>query len=144
VTEIHWIDQRGYCAGPHPEIHEGKWRYPKGRTALRRFIKTNGAVNYELVCTIEGCRFKSSPIPSAGALPLAAILPVLVDRHSDPKVTHCCYHGCESTQVEWHHFAPYNTFGVEANNFPVQPLCREHHRHWHVKMDGYQWRQRHQ
>lgn len=126
-------------------MHDGKWRYPKDRTAIRQFIKTSGAVNYELVCTTTGCRFHSSPIPNKAAEHLVKKLPLLHTRYSnhgrsdDPR---CCYDGCESTQIEWHHFAPFNTFGVEADNFPVRPLCRYHHRYWHLKMDGYQWRAR--
>ena len=141
MDEIHWINQRGYCDGPHPEICNEKWRYPKGRTAIRQFIKQNGVVNYELVCTTPGCRFISSPIPNAAGAILLGKLPELKTRYA-ARVSVCCYDGCESTAVEWHHFAPYNTFGEEANKFPVQPLCRDHHRYWHEKMDGYQWRRR--
>lgn len=141
MDEVHWINHRGHCDGPHPQLWSGKWRYPKGRTAIRRFIKSNGAINYELVCTVNGCRFTSSPIPARAAESLIAKLPNLADRHSES--THvCCYAGCTSTQVEWHHFAPSNTFGAEADNFPIQPLCRAHHQHWHQLMDGYQWRRK--
>lgn len=140
MTEIPWVNQNGYCDGPHPELHNGKWRYPQGRTAIRKFIKVNGAVNYELVCTTTGCRFKSSPIPSAAAPHLVNKLPVLEDRLAGSVGHVCCYDGCESREIEWHHFAPYNTFGAEADRFPIQPLCRDHHRHWHQTMDGYQWR----
>ena len=140
MTEIPWINHRGHCDGPHPEIHEGKWRYPQGRTAIRKFIKSNGVTNYELVCTVSGCRFNTSPIPNAAALPLLKRLTVLPTRQSSGGRDTCGYRGCESTEVEWHHYAPYNIFGMEANNFPCLPLCRDHHRHWHQKMDGYRWR----
>lgn len=140
MTDIKWIDQHGHCDGPHPEMHDGRWRYPKGRTAIRKFIKSNGTVNYELVCTISGCTFNSSPIPNTAAERLLERLPVLPTRNSPPSGHTCCYDKCGSTHVEWHHFAPRNTFGAEADNFPVQPICREHHLHWHQQMDGYQWR----
>ena len=141
MTDIPWIDLRGYCEGPHPEKRDGQWRYPKGRTAIRQFIKSNGAVNYELVCMTSGCRFKSSPIPSdaAATLVIAQKLPVLETRYADKSGHVCCYDGCESTSVEWHHFAPRNTFGGEADRFPIHPLCPDHHRHWHRTMDGYRW-----
>lgn len=139
MRDIEWINQDGYCDGPHPEKHDGTWRYPKGRTAIRKFIKVNGIVNYELVCTTTGCKFKSTPIPSAAARNLIARLPTLADRNAETRGHVCCYYGCESTRVEWHHFAPRNTFGQEAHNYPIQPLCREHHQHWHRTMDGYRW-----
>jgi hypothetical protein len=119
-------------------MHQGKWRYPKGRTAIRKFIKSNGAINYELVCTVNGCRFKSSPIPSVSAEHLGEKLPMLEERYNHSGHA-CCYDGCESTAIEWHHFAPRNTFGMEADRFPVGPLCRDHHQHWHRTMDGYKW-----
>jgi hypothetical protein len=140
VTEVQWINQWGFCDGPHAEINNGKWRYPLGRTAIRKFIKSNGALNYELVCTTHGCRFHSSPIPNKAAEQLVKKLPALADRNSTTSTDTCCYIGCDSTAVEWHHFAPYNTFGAEADRFPVMPLCQPHHRSWHSQMDGYQWR----
>ena len=142
MTEIHWINQRGYCEGPHPEIHEGKWRYPKGRTAIRKFIKSNGVTNYELVCAVNGCRYKSSPIPNSGAESLLGKLPIIEPRYSSAPEHICGYQGCQSTEVEWHHYAPYNTFGREADNYPCLPLCRAHHRYWHQQMNGYQWNRR--
>lgn len=144
VADIPWINMRGHCDGPHPEIHDGKWRYPKDRTALRKFIKSNGVVTYELVCTTEGCRFKSSPIPTVSARHLLSKLPLLDTRHTSGMKYTCGYLGCESTEVEWHHYAPRNTFGSECENFPCLPLCRDHHQHWHKTMDGYQWRARRQ
>lgn len=142
MTDIDWINQNGLCDGPHPEKHDGKWRYPEGRTAIRRFIKANGGISYELVCMTVGCKFKSSPIPSAAAPHLTARLPVFEDRYTESNGHVCCYHGCGSTHIEWHHFAPRNTFGREADNYPVAPLCPKHHRQWHATMDGYQWRRR--
>lgn len=140
MTQIPWINQNGYCDGPHAEKRDGRWRYPQGRTAIRKFVKLNGSINYELVCTINGCRFRSSPIPSAAAATLTRKLPVLETRYADQSDATCCYQGCDSSAIEWHHFAPRNTFGEESDRYPVQPLCRDHHRHWHQVMDGYRWR----
>ena len=142
MSEIHWIDTRtGLCDGPHPGKYQGKWRYPVGRTAIRKFTKANGSINYELLCTVEGCRFKTSSIPNVMAEPLLAKLPILAGRHNNSGRV-CSYQGCESTHIEFHHFAPRNTFGLEAENYPIHPLCREHHHHWHQQMDGYRWQQR--
>ncbi len=48
------------------------------------------------------------------------------------KKIHCGYVGCTSfVQVEHHHYAPSEFFGPEADLYPVLPLCREHHEHWH-------------
>lgn len=143
MNEIHWLNERGLCDdGHHPyKLDNGSWRYPQGRTAIRKLIKSNGATNYEFVCTVQGCRWKSSPIPNELAEVASKTLPVLEPRRSAYAATsRCGYLGCESTEVEWHHYAPYNTFGREADNYPVLPLCRQHHRHWHETMDGYQWR----
>lgn len=51
----------------------------------------------------------------------------------------CCVTTCSSVEVELHHFAPRNTFADDADDWPVMPLCREHHTEWHTRMDGYRW-----
>ena len=51
----------------------------------------------------------------------------------------CSVRGCITVPTEYHHFAPYNTFGPDADNWPCLPLCRPHHTHWHKTMDGYRW-----
>jgi len=138
MSQNNWIDHRGHCDGPHAEKRDGKWRYPQGSTAIRKFVKSSGAVTHELVCTIEGCRFHTSPIPNSAAQALLQKLPVLETRSSEPTGDTCSYMGCESTDIEWHHFAPRNTF-ADADHYPVMPLCRWHHHSWHQAMNGYQW-----
>lgn len=54
----------------------------------------------------------------------------------------CSYANCPNLPTEYHHFAPWNTFGNDADNWPVMPLCREHHHAWHRTMDGYRWHRR--
>ncbi len=54
----------------------------------------------------------------------------------------CCVDGCGATPTEYHHFAPRNTFGADADDWPVLPLCRTHHVQWHRRMDGYRWHRR--
>jgi hypothetical protein len=52
----------------------------------------------------------------------------------------CSYRGCEDAGIDNHHFAPRNVFGKIADNYPVMPLCREHHTYWHSRMNGYHTR----
>jgi hypothetical protein len=55
----------------------------------------------------------------------------------------CSVESCDEPGMEYHHFAPVNTFGWrEANRWPLLPLCKEHHRFWHQTMDGYRWHAR--
>lgn len=49
----------------------------------------------------------------------------------------CSYYGCPEDGVDDHHFAPRNTFGLDADNWPCLPLCKKHHVEWHQRMDGY-------
>lgn len=51
----------------------------------------------------------------------------------------CSHRNCTEPGVDYHHFAPWNTFGSDADNWPVMPLCRSHHVEWHQRMDGYRW-----
>lgn len=145
MAEIYWVDERGLCVDRQHayKIDGNRWSYPTDRTAIRMFIKSNGVVNYEFVCTVNGCRWHSAAIPNELAKSALKKLPILEPRQSDyAGIDVCGYRGCESTDVERHHYAPRNTFGFEADNFPCLPLCRDHHRYWHQKMDGYQWRQK--
>lgn len=51
----------------------------------------------------------------------------------------CIVVDCYAIDVEFHHFAPKSVFGMEANDWPVMPVCRDHHTIWHLAMNGYQW-----
>lgn len=51
----------------------------------------------------------------------------------------CSVGKCQTTPTEYHHFAPRNTFGDQADEWPYLPLCRPHHVEWHQRMDGYRW-----
>lgn len=87
---------------------------------------------------------------TSGALPYALIGPwglkisdVAWERvNKRAEYEPCSVRGCQSKETEYHHFAPYNTFGREADDWPVMPLCREHHVEWHRRMNGYQWNRR--
>lgn len=59
--------------------------------------------------------------------------------HHTANNVECVVVDCERIDVEWHHFAPRNTFGSDAEMWPCLPVCRGHHREWHQRMDGYHW-----
>lgn len=55
----------------------------------------------------------------------------------------CSVESCDDPGMEYHHFAPVNRFGwVEADRWPILPLCKAHHLSWHKTMDGYRWHAR--
>lgn len=49
----------------------------------------------------------------------------------------CRFRGCDSKQVEMHHYAPKMVFGWRADDFGTQPLCKEHHDLWHDELTNY-------
>ena len=49
----------------------------------------------------------------------------------------CCVRDCSRSDTELHHFAPRSVFGIAADDWPVMPLCRDHHRYWHQLMGNY-------
>jgi hypothetical protein len=83
---------------------------------------------------------------ATGALPKQAVFewmsdlgPPLIREGYMGSYPPCSYRGCSAPGVDMHHFAPWNTFGRDADNWPVMPLCQSHHRAWHQQMDGYHW-----
>lgn len=46
---------------------------------------------------------------------------------------------CDKSGTEYHHFAPRNVFGAEADRWPGAWLCVKHHREWHDRMSGYSY-----
>lgn len=49
----------------------------------------------------------------------------------NPRGFPCVVDGCDKTESEWHHFAPYHLFGVDADKWPAGYLCKQHHQQWH-------------
>ena len=47
----------------------------------------------------------------------------------------CQYKDCNATGIEWNHYAPRALFGEDAENWPIGPLCRAHHRTWHTGLE---------
>jgi len=57
-------------------------------------------------------------------------LPLFEDasEYSEP----CSVRGCTNVGTELHHFAPVHLFD-DAWNWPMEYLCKEHHKEWHEK-----------
>lgn len=86
------------------------------------------------------CGTPSSAIPMQAVWEWYGDLGTPTIRYSDSTPYPACSHSrCNSPGMDLHHFAPYNTFGQDADNWPVMPLCQEHHREWHKRMTGYSW-----
>jgi hypothetical protein len=71
-----------------------------------------------------------------------AVLTLPVEAHEPTVSEPCSYSGCTNFPTEYHHFAPSNTFGNDADNWPCAYLCRQHHHQWHRVMTGYSWHAR--
>lgn len=126
------------CHLEHSMKRDGIWRRGADEEP-GEIICSNGTTQVKMRC--NNCGSKS------GALPYATIHAWgITQADCTWKVTNepyehepCVIVGCGLTPVEYHHFAPRNTFGSEADNWPVLPLCVAHHREWHRRMDGYRW-----
>lgn len=94
-------------------------------------VKTNGTYNVQYRC--EQCRYNIGlMLYNHCYLPNSLFdLQCLPEyQREDREVNVCCYNGCDRTDTEMHHFAPYHLF-PDADKWPVMPLCREHHALWH-------------
>lgn len=102
-------------------------------------ICANGVTQVKMRCGYCGAK--------SGALPYKVIHAWgLVQADCTWRVEHepyehqpCIVLNCGLKPTEQHHFAPRNTFGADADLWPVLPLCVAHHREWHQRMDGYRW-----
>lgn len=117
----------------------GTWTRGNAPETAILLIQGNGIRNIKLRCT--HCKEISGAVPHkvAESWNLAEIITEERIGRSDQK---CVVTTCTSHYVEHHHFAPRNTFGSDADQWPVMPLCRAHHHEWHAQMDGYQWHKR--
>lgn len=106
---------------------------------LARYIKTNGYVAIRWVC--DWCESYTT----AGDLPTTVLpngvrpddLPLRVDNR-DEDGEPCAV--CGSSNVEYHHWAPYAIF-PDWNETPGVFLCPMHHQEWHHRMraHGLRW-----
>jgi hypothetical protein len=44
--------------------------------------------------------------------------------------------GCETLNVETHHWAPRAVFGPDSDRWPTSPLCPRHHQEWHRRVNA--------
>lgn len=116
-------------------------RWVRGESEDLEMLKaSNGRISFHLRC--RGCGYRSSAMPFR-LLPEWNLDPQrdVARVQINPPGTYapCVVKGCYVTPTEYHHFSPYNTFGADADSWPVLPLCRPHHVEWHQRMDGYKW-----
>jgi hypothetical protein len=66
-------------------------------------------------------------------------IPILKDNSGlyRPEATAICER-CGASDVEQHHWAPQEVFGLESYDWPTGLLCRPCHREWHNKMNDFQ------
>lgn len=136
------MQQAGRACPGHTRRVDGQWLIPEYEQ-LGMVITSNGMIQYRTRCTI--CqRDTSAVLPSKVAKMLVAQGRQFEWTRTNPPrdLPKCVHRKCEEKAEEWHHFAPRNTFGVDADDWPVEPLCRTHHREWHDRMDGYRTNQK--
>lgn len=130
------------CPETHADRHPRWARGSDDRSLI--IITINRTAQWKLIC--NKCGKVSGAIPNRlihdlGMTPAGEVQINNPDCRAlrwDP----CSYIGCNTEITELHHFAPRNTFGADAENWPVMPLCRAHHVEWHTRMDGYEWRKK--
>lgn len=125
-----------FCYVPHTDIIDGAWVQGQ-ETTIEVVEARNGVVQVKLRC--DNCRRLTGPLPKQVVWEWLNPFAPMVFRSNDDRIETCVVADCESTLVERHHFAPRNTFGEQADDWPVLPLCRAHHVEWHTRMDGYRW-----
>lgn len=133
-------EDRPACPFDHAGKHDGEWR--RGwLTAIGAVITRNGAIQYKGRCL--GCGWTSGPLPHGVATEWLGGQKVAWLRINEAgEYPACSVRDCGAAGVDRHHFAPRNTFGSEAEDWPVMPLCKDHHVRWHTMMDGYRWHAR--
>ena len=102
---------------------------------LMRQIFHNGSQNIVYVCDECGRHMDRLRVYWPKSILTGNIedLPVLTDKRDDQC---CAVEGCVSRDVEWHHWAPKEFWGRDADHWPTVYLCRYHHRMWHDVMSG--------
>lgn len=128
------------CPEDHARrIGPGDWSMGSAST-IGFIVQGDGRHTFRALCT--ACNEHS------GAIPMAVIrrwykAGIFVLTHfgtnSPFDYPTCCVRDCTQPGAEMHHFSPRNTFGIDADDWPVLPICRDHHREWHTRMDGYRW-----
>lgn len=130
-----------HCDTPHARKVDGEW-VRGARDLYQLVVAANGIGQIRVRCADcnQPCGFlprdvwrnwqAAGAVLSGGQVNAPTVYPP------------CSYKDCDIKPTEYHHFAPYNTFGNDADSWPYLPLCREHHHQWHRTMDGYRWHRR--
>lgn len=109
---------RGYCAAGS---QLGLIEYRNGRLAIHGFC-TECTDSLGYVKTTQELPRKQHPDWQS--------YPVLRSNKSGDV---CVVAGCDSTDVELHHFAPRHLF-ADADRWPTEYICVEHHQEWHSRI----------
>ena len=132
------FSRRQQCPSAHSTPRGGHWTRGANE-ALGVIICSNGTRQHKMRC--RTCGTTGSPIP-ARQLSAWGLTPADIEwtrANAPQQYEPCVYSGCTVTPTEYHHFAPRNTFGSDADSWPCLPVCRAHHVEWHQRMDGYRW-----
>jgi hypothetical protein len=130
--------QRERCSPTHARKVGGTW-VPGENDRYELVVQGNGVGQISVRCTACGARCGFLPYAvwqqwqAAGAVLSSGRV------HESNTYPPCSYAGCEAEGRQVHHFAPWNTFGPDAENWPTAPFCQTHHQLWHRTMDGYRW-----
>src|SRR5690625_1968288 len=131
--------RREQCPFEHSTpIPPDEWRRGMDE-ALGVIICADGRPMYKMRC--RSCQTVGGPV-GRKQLELWGLSPDNIEwtqRNEAHEYDPCVVASCGRTPTEYHHFAPRNTFGADADEWPCLPLCRFHHAEWHRRMDGYRW-----
>lgn len=132
-----WFPDQPVCPQRHTSKVDGAWL--RGDADIFELVITaNGVRQFKTKC--QRCGQPGGPIPHVVAAQWVQWFGIDQTRINDRREYEpCVVSGCTADGNERHHFAPRNTFGDDADLWPVLPLCQPHHRQWHQTMDGYRW-----
>jgi len=127
------------CFEQHTQKRYGRWQRGT-REEFGILLNAGGRISYRMRCL--ACDHMSSDLP-ANQWKVWGIQRIeFTDIRPAGTYDPCVVMGCTQPGREEHHFAPRNTFLDDADSWPILPLCPEHHREWHRRMDGYRWHRR--
>jgi len=126
------------CPNPHShQISKTKWNVHPSNI-LGVIVQCNGIRKYVLKCQ-ECHRSLGTPTKAIAAEMIRrGYEPVILRVNPPTDYNPCSYRDCPEPGIDMHHWAPRNVFGCwDCDNWPVSYLCKDHHREWHTRMDGY-------
>lgn len=127
------------CANPHSQqITKYHWRVHRSNM-LGVIIQADGRRKYVIRCPECDLNLGTPTHAIADELIRRGYSPVIIRINSPSNYSPCAYRDCGNPGIDRHHWAPRNVFGIwDCDNWPVSFLCKDHHREWHNRMDGYQ------